>query len=185
LQCPDDFGWTAKNTLTVVYRYGVIWFVWIFVNRFLRETLLMSDSLLNFAQLCGVLGAFDLNWPANLGAFFSVCGLLDFDVDVTTPGCVVSWSWTHDMILQLSMPLVVGLVNVLECAILSVCWPTQDPEAAKFRRATAISKYLNFVNCLYMTLVRYTVAAFVCMDLTDDGFQVCPASRALRHLGLH
>jgi hypothetical protein len=51
LQCPDDFGWTAKNTLTVIYRYGIIWLLWIVVNRFLCETLMMADSLLNFAQM--------------------------------------------------------------------------------------------------------------------------------------
>ena len=51
LQCPDDRAWTAKNTLTVIYRYGSIWLLWIVVNRFLCETLMMADSLLNFAQM--------------------------------------------------------------------------------------------------------------------------------------
>ena len=51
LLCPDGFAWTAKNTLTVIYRYGIIWLLWIVVNRFLCETLMMADSLLNFAQM--------------------------------------------------------------------------------------------------------------------------------------
>jgi hypothetical protein len=51
LQCPDDFAWTAKNTLTVICQYGIIWLLWIVVNRLLCETLMMADSLLNFAQM--------------------------------------------------------------------------------------------------------------------------------------
>ncbi len=105
VQCPDGFAWTAKNTLTVIYRYGIIWLLWIVVNRFLCETLMMADSLLNFAQMyvawfafyvacflrsmshafcsAGVLGGFDLNWPTSLAWFLSLCGILDFDIDVT------------------------------------------------------------------------------------------------------
>jgi hypothetical protein len=33
----------------------------------------------------GVLGGFDLNWPASLAWFLNLCGILDFDIDVT--GC--------------------------------------------------------------------------------------------------
>ena len=63
LQCPDDFAWTAKNTLTVIYRYGIIWLLWIVVNRFLCEKLLMADSLLNFAQMyVAVVSALCVAW---------------------------------------------------------------------------------------------------------------------------
>jgi len=70
LLCPDGFAWTAKNTLTVIYRYGIIWLLWIVVNRFLCETLMMADSLLNFAQMyvacfcvvCRMLSAFYVAW---------------------------------------------------------------------------------------------------------------------------
>jgi hypothetical protein len=34
-KCPDPFGWTAKNALTVVYRYGTIWLLWMVINRIL------------------------------------------------------------------------------------------------------------------------------------------------------
>ena len=82
-RCPDDFGWTAANALTVIYRYGIIWLLWLFLNRFLCERLQMADSLLNFAQIAGVLGAFDLDWPEGLSYFLGLCGILDFDIDVT------------------------------------------------------------------------------------------------------
>jgi hypothetical protein len=44
LECPDGFGWSPKNALTVFYRYGIIWLLWVVVNRFLCEKLLMADS---------------------------------------------------------------------------------------------------------------------------------------------
>ena len=122
----------------------------------------------DFAQIAGVLGGFDLDWPDSLATFLGLCGILDFDIDVTGPECIVRWTWAHNMILQLSLPLVVGLINVLQYGVLSVFRPAQSLEIAKHRRAQVISKYLAFVNCLYMTLVRYTVGAFICMDLTDS-----------------
>ena len=73
------------------------------------------------------------------------------------------------MVLQLMLPFVVGLINLLEYMINSVLHPTQHPGLVKHRRAAVISKYLAFINCLYMTLVRYTVGAFVCINLTADG----------------
>ena len=88
------------------------------------------------------------------------------------PGCVVSWTWAHDLVLQLSLPLVVGLINVVEYAVISILRPAQHPDMDKVRRAKVISKYLGFINCLYMTLVRYTVAAFVCKQINSDGLKV-------------
>jgi hypothetical protein len=85
------------------------------------------------------------------------------------PGCVVAWTWAYDMVLQLMLPLLVGLINVLEYMIKSVLHPAQHPDLVKHRRAAVISKYLAFINCLYMTLVRYSVGAFVCINLTADG----------------
>ena len=107
MQCPDGFGSTAQNVLTVIYRYGTIWLIWIIVNRFLCEQLQMADSLLNFAQIAGTLGGFDLAWPKSLETFLTLCGILDFDIDVTGPHCIVEWTWISNFYLQLSLPLVV------------------------------------------------------------------------------
>ena len=159
----------------MIYRYGTIWLIWIIVNRFLCEQLQMADSLLNFAQIAGTLGGFDLAWPKSLETFLTLCGILDFDIDVTGPSCIVSWGWGHDLVLQLSMPLIVGLINVLQLAISSILYPVQYEE--KYRRATVIRKYLGFVNCLFMTLVRYTIGAFVCFSITDAGLQACRIDR--------
>ena len=42
--CPEPFGWTPKNTFTVIYRYGIILVLWIAVNRVLCERLQMMDA---------------------------------------------------------------------------------------------------------------------------------------------
>ena len=74
--------------------------------------------------------------------------------------------------LQLSLPLVVGLINVLEYAARSFFEPAHDPQWA---RAKVTSKYCSFVNCLYMTLVRYSLAAFACIDVNAVGVLVLNA----------
>jgi hypothetical protein len=157
----------------VIYRYGIIWLTWLLVNRFLCEHLLMADAVLNFAQIAGTLGGFDLGWPTGIRTFLRLCGVLDFDIDVTGPGCIVSWTWAHDLALQLSLPLAVGLINALEFAVHSILRRAQDdPDTSKLRRAKVIAKTSAFISCLYMTLVRYTVAAFVCIQISSTGLKV-------------
>ena len=48
----------------------------LYVAWFLRRMLHVFCS-------AGVLGGFDLNWPASLALFLKICGILDFDIDVT------------------------------------------------------------------------------------------------------
>ncbi len=51
----------------MIYRSGIIKLAWIIiVNRFLCERLQMADLLLNFAQIAGTVGGFDLDWPESL-----------------------------------------------------------------------------------------------------------------------
>ena len=67
---------------------------------------------MNFAQIAGALGGFNLHWPGRVGGFLTVLGVLDFDVDAAGPHCVFSgWTWYDDMYLQLALPVFVLLVN--------------------------------------------------------------------------
>ncbi len=133
---------------------------------------MQASTLLDFAQIAGTLGGFGLPWPKSLDKILGFCGILDFDLDVTGPMCIMSWTWAHDLVLQLSLPVVVGLINVLEHATCSVLEPAHDPQ---YSRAKVISKYFSFVNCQYMTLVRYSLAAFACIDVNAVGFSVLKA----------
>jgi hypothetical protein len=42
---------------------------------------------------------FDLNWPESIDNFLTFCGILDFDIDVTGPECILWWTWGHNMVL--------------------------------------------------------------------------------------
>jgi hypothetical protein len=109
--------------------------------------------LLNFAQIAGVLGGFELNWPGEgvphpsyaahrflarlasyrcglagkyyISTFLDICGILDFDIDVTGPQCIVEWTWISNFYLQLSLPLVVrdcfGPTAACTAVILRAC----------------------------------------------------------------
>ena len=191
LQCPDPFGYTSKNALTVFGRYLIIWLLWMFINRILyavRPTELQrSHALLlptaaqhsvylRTVTFTGLAGATTCSWqtrtpysigrqpraesafdcggcscpqaaqlrsdsgcvrrlrselarrallralaasprptggsgdglPGGLSAFFTICGILDFDLDVTGPQCTTEWSWGSDAALQLSLPMMVS-----------------------------------------------------------------------------
>jgi hypothetical protein len=46
---------------------------------------------------------------ASLGSFLSFAGILDFDVDVTGPHCIIPWRWQNDLVLQMCLPFAVRL----------------------------------------------------------------------------
>ena len=172
----------------------------------------------------------NLDWPENVYTLLAYLGLLDFDVDVSSPArlltiivsrtslhsralqlpaprahvvlqvsgpdCLVAWSWRHDFYFQLCLPLAVAVINIIQylfCHLLARFPPSAgsrlrvrifavlgvpsgvDPEqrATDLRalRGDIFAKVISFTNIIYMTLVRYCIGAFVCMDI-KDGLQV-------------
>ena len=141
---------------------------------------------MNFAQIAGALGDFNLHWPGRVGGFLTVLGVLDFDVDAVGPSCVFSgWSWYDDLYLQLLLPVIVLIFNKGEYLLAKGIFTLQIP---RFRFLTALSlapaneaellslkhrlnmKVLSFVNMVYMTLVRYVCGAFICSEVAPDLF---------------
>jgi hypothetical protein len=53
------------------------------------------------SYLCGLADTYYIS------TFLAICGILDFDIDVTGPHCIVEWTWISNFYLQLSLPLVV------------------------------------------------------------------------------
>ncbi len=117
-------------------------------------------------------------------------------LQVSGPDCLVAWSWRHDFYFQLCLPLAVAVINIIEylfCHLLSRFPPSAesrlririfsvlgvplgvDPKqrATDLRalRGDIFAKVISFTNIIYMTLVRYCIGAFVCMDI-KDGLQV-------------
>ena len=143
------------------------------------------NRYMNFAQIAGALGDFNLHWPDRVGGFLTVLGVLDFDVDAIGPNCVFSgWSWHHDLYLQLLLPAIVLIFNKGEYLIAKGLFLLTP----RFRFLTALSlapaneaeleslkhrlnmKILSFINMIYMTLVRYCCAAFICSEVAPDLF---------------
>jgi hypothetical protein len=140
-----------------------------------------SGRYMNFAQICGALGDFSLNWPSTAGAFMSYLGILDFDVDAIGPNCVyVTWSWQQDLYLQLCLPVLVLTVNKSQylaaklllmlrlprfrlLKLLGIA-PENKQELSELQDELNM-KVISFVNMVYMTLVRYCIAAFVCTEV--------------------
>jgi hypothetical protein len=139
---------------------------------------------MNFAQICGALGDFNLGWPDRVGGFLDILGTLDFDVDAIGPNCVFTgWGWQHDMYLQLLLPVVVLVANKGQYFAAKLLltmrlprfrvlkWlgiaPANREELSDLHDELNM-KVISFVNMVYLTLVRYCVGAFVCDEVAVD-----------------
>jgi hypothetical protein len=136
---------------------------------------------MNFAQIAGALGDINLNWPSRAGEFMKYLGILDFDVDAIGPSCVfTTWSWQNDMYLQLLLPVGVLLGNKGQYLVAKLLLKLRLPRSRVLKslgigpanqeellelQLELNMKVISFVNMVYITLVRYCVAAFVCSEV--------------------
>ena len=71
-KCPDPFGWTAKNALTVVYRYGTIWLLWMVINRILYVDSAIAPTaaaaLSRVSARIGIVGVTSCSWQTRMPA---------------------------------------------------------------------------------------------------------------------
>ncbi len=71
----------------------------------MRASHKLLEARLSLARLASYLcGLADTYY---ISTFLAICGILDFDIDVTGPHCIVEWTWISNFYLQLSLPLVV------------------------------------------------------------------------------
>jgi hypothetical protein len=105
-------------------------------------------------------------------------------VDAIGPNCVFpDWGWQHDLYLQLLLPVLVLAVNKGQYLVAKLLLMMRLPRfrvlrwlgiaPANKQELTHLCDELNmkvvhFVNMVYMTLVRYCVAAFVCDTVGKD-----------------
>jgi hypothetical protein len=145
-----------------------------------------SCRYLNFAQIAGALGDFNLGWPDRVQVFLNYLGVLDFDVDAIGPNCVfVGWSFRDDVYIQLLLPILVLIVNnghfLLSKLFLTLRLPRyfaltllnmapSNKEELSDLRHELNMKVVSFVDVVYMTLVRYCVAAFVCTEVAPGTY---------------
>ena len=121
-----------------------------------------------------------------MGLFLTYLGVLDFDVDAIGPNCVFSgWSFRDDAFLQLLLPIIVLIVNNGQFLLAKLFFtlrlpryrvlkllnmaPSNKEELSNLRHGLNM-KVISFIDCVYMTLVRYCVAAFVCTEVAPGKY---------------
>lgn len=99
-------------------------------------------------------------------------------MDVVSPNCVfLFWAYKHDMYLQFFMPIAVGFANASHYMLAKLVYSLRLPPFRILRllniapadkvelielRDELLMKVVTFINTLYLVLVRYSVAPFVC-----------------------
>ncbi|CAD7696286.1 unnamed protein product, partial [Ostreobium quekettii] len=71
---------------------------WYILNVVVSSNVASLDMLLSWAQLANIIGEVDLNWPETLSFMFNVANILDFDVDILSPSCLLTWSYKQNFI---------------------------------------------------------------------------------------
>ncbi len=125
-----------------------------------------------------------------LAAFHRFC----CSYQVSGPDCLLPWTWFHDFYFQMTLPVAVLIINGLHYTIVLVLSRVRlTPESKYSARAfdflgvpsiqlssekrrqemkalqgDIFTKVISFTNIIYMTLVRYCIGAFVCMDIKDQ-----------------
>jgi hypothetical protein len=76
-----------------------------------------------------------------------VCGILDFDVDMSGPHCIVPWTWHHDLTLQFLLPIGVRDAKENPCLQSAIGVPFDS-----------IRLLLLVVQCALVNCVQYLLA---------------------------
>lgn len=103
-KCHECIG--ACLTILVITIIGIVWYV---INVTVSRNVSSVEMILSWAQLTNIIGDVKLDWPNKLKALFSVASILDFDVDILEPSCLISsWSYTQNLIIQLCLPFLMS-----------------------------------------------------------------------------
>lgn len=87
---------------------------WYILNVVISSNMPSFEILLSWAQLANVIGEVNLQWPNSLNKVFATANILDFDVDILEPRCIISdWSYRWNFVVQLLLPLFMGLLAVI------------------------------------------------------------------------
>ncbi|GMH35618.1 hypothetical protein BSKO_03486 [Bryopsis sp. KO-2023] len=178
---------------TVLLLIGVF-VVWYSINKVVSDQVETVNGILNWAQLLNVIASLQLKWPTATTKFFNVVSFLDFDVDIVEPSCLGPWSFTHNYIVQLLLPVGLTLfaagnrfigimlhkmsseksrnffVRIL-CRIYRV--PRNDADR-KMMMNSLVSVSLAAMEITYITITRYNFDVLRCDEIA--GKRVMSAS---------
>ncbi|CAD7696201.1 unnamed protein product [Ostreobium quekettii] len=184
------------SSAAVIAMMVVLVVAWYVINIVVSRNVASLDIMLSWAQLANVLGEVDLNWPKRLTQVFSVASVLDFDVDILSPSCLLPWSFTHSVVAQLALPLVMTSMRVMgyllsrlalqayenanypqRKRLMSLSWLVEIPESTKQLNANwdlCIAAFLSSLDVTYITVTKYSFSAFKCREI--GGVSVLQAS---------
>eukprot|EP00210_Caulerpa_lentillifera_P002360 g2264.t1 len=189
-QCPN-------GTLIVFIIIGLLvgWYV---INVIVSRSVVSLELMLGWAQLANIIGDVDLNWTEILTRMFGVANVLDFDVDILEPNCLIKeWGFKQNFMVQLCLPFVMSLMAgigflsallifyLIDKKILRLqgkgkrvlSWFVAVPEStAELEKKwdLTIATFLASVDITYVTIAKYCFDVFCCE--TVDGVSVLKAA---------
>eukprot|EP00736_Rhodelphis_marinus_P000467 Rmarinus@m.7904 len=170
-QCPGGRDNYSINLIFTVGLIPVVLLSWVTLNMFAAGRFDAIDILLMYLQVAGMISKFALDWPDNLNNVFSVIQVVNFDVDYISPQCVMNWSYTSSFLLQIVMPPMIAICQVIW--FLFRLWrkkyggPQQTPEQlrqfSKHAWDEGVNNWLTLLNITYHTATQKVLKVFVCI----------------------
>eukprot|EP00854_Cymbomonas_tetramitiformis_P003066 gene3066-3894_t len=172
LRCPDGFGARLGFTLSA---FVAVVAAWVFLGVTMAGTYISLSILLMYLQIGSMLQTFSMKWPETVNQWALVQTIVNFDVDLITPQCVIEnygFEWSY--YLQLLLPLIVLAAN----------WLSYSVKAHRIRRSSVteavqaheleqlldgkISTVTSFAEVVYHSLCIRCFQAWVCESMGDD-----------------
>ncbi|GMH43963.1 hypothetical protein BSKO_11897 [Bryopsis sp. KO-2023] len=192
-ECSDGHFNLIDSCYTCFPRIGVVFvllglvLVWYLINAVFAQNVESLEMILNWAQLANVIGDLQLRWPYMLTQTFAFANILDFDVDILEPKCLIpNWSFVHNMVVQLMLPVIISIISFSlfyfskwmfkldqRRRLGTMCserggwwgWLIRVPENKQQVEANhdkAIAQAVASVEVTYLTIVKYCFDAFRC-----------------------
>ncbi|CAD7705104.1 unnamed protein product [Ostreobium quekettii] len=163
---------------------------WYILNVVVSNNVASLDMLLSWAQLANIIGEVDLNWPVKLSFMFNIANILDFDVDILSPSCLLPWSYKQNFIVQLLLPLIMTMLAIVGFLLSWMMysfyrrcseerrkmihsshwlhWLVNVPENRDQLLAKldfTIAAFFSSLEVTYVTISKYCFDAFKCEDI--------------------
>ncbi|GMH36248.1 hypothetical protein BSKO_04116 [Bryopsis sp. KO-2023] len=197
--CKDGYFQILEQCIECISNFKIIlcivflMVVWYMLNVVISGNVASLDMVLGFAQLANIIGDVGLRWPTNLETVFGIANILDFDVDILEPTCMLEWNFSHNLYVQLLLPLVMGWMASIgylaswvamkvtqekEKGAKSPCrdgvtmmcgWMVSIPDnkqQLKEKWDCTIAAYLSSIEVTFVTVTKYCFDAFKCEEIS-------------------
>ena len=193
-QCSDGYFGLIDNCYKCSQTAGLIAAIvglmvaWYILNVVISFNMPSLEMLLSWAQLANVIGEVNLQWPPALNKVFGIANILDFDVDILEPSCLIpSWSYRWNFVVQLLLPVFMASLAFIGYAFsrmmysvsmrlsemyqnkLQHLWmifniPENRDQLIQMWDAT-LAKSLSSFEVTYVTIAKYCFDALKCQKI--------------------